>query len=530
MSSNLRTGSGPDTAALPLILIVDDAPDQLRALVEILSGFPCRVLQAASGPQALALALREKPDLIVLDILMPHMDGLAVLRELKKNQAHEDTPVVFLTSRAGMDDIVAGFEEGAADYIPKPFHGAELLARLKAHLGLKLARDRERALLAELRATAEQIHDLSGLIPICAHCKKIRNDSGFWQQVEEYVSRRSSVQFSHSLCPECSPIYFPDAKYEAPRPPASFEPAAAEPGSLPRILLVDDSPSNIRTLIQFLREDYKILVATSGPVALELALRERPDLILLDVVMPEMDGYQVCARLKEDPRTRQVPVIFVTGQDEEGEELKGFDLGAVDYITKPFSLSIVRARVKTQLELKRCRDELEQQSMTDGLTGVPNRRHLQKFLDLLWSQAQRLGGPVSLILIDLDHFKAYNDHYGHLAGDDCLRQVAKALERSTQRKTDLIARFGGEEFLFVLPGTDLEGAGRIAELLRASVEALAIPHEDSDAASRVTISLGVAAMIPTAEDRPDQLLDRADQALYESKRLGRNRWTALPSV
>ena len=190
---------------------------------------------------------------------------------LKKNQAHEDTPVVFLTSRAGMDDIVAGFEEGAADYIPKPFHGAELLARLKAHLGLKLARDRERALLAELRATAEQIHDLSGLIPICAHCKKIRNDSGFWQQVEEYVSRRSSVQFSHSLCPECSPIYFPDAKYEAPRPPASFEPAAAEPGSLPRILLVDDSPSNIRTLIQFLREDYKILVATSGPVALALS-------------------------------------------------------------------------------------------------------------------------------------------------------------------------------------------------------------------------------------------------------------------
>jgi len=300
------------------------------------------------------------------------------------------------------------------------------------------------------------------------------------------------------------------------------------PAGAPLILIVDDSPSNVRTLVQFLREDYRTLVAASGAAALELAFQERPDLILLDVVMPEMDGYQVCERLKEDPRTRQIPVIFVTGQNEEGGELRGFDLGAVDYIIKPFSISIVRARVRTHLELKRYRDDLERQSMTDGLTGIPNRRHLERFLDLLWSQALRLNGPIAVILMDLDHFKAYNDHYGHLAGDDCLRQVARTLERCTQRKTDLMARFGGEEFLCVLSGTDQEGAARVAEQLREAVEALAIPHAASGASDRVTISLGLAACVPRGDDRPEQLLERADRALYEAKRQGRNRWTALP--
>ncbi|MBK8793768.1 MAG: response regulator [Holophaga sp.] len=513
---------------LPLILLVDDAPDQLEGLSELLSGCPCRLLKASSGPQALALALREKPDLILLDILMPNRDGIGILRELKKNPATQAIPVVFLTAKSGPEDIVTGLEAGAADYIFKPFHGTELLARLRTHLGFKLAMDRELKLIAELQKVAAEVEHLGGLIPICAHCKKIRNDSGFWQQVEEYVSQRSVAQFSHGLCPDCSPTYFPDYKPKEVRPPVSLEmPESLEP-SLPKVLVVDDSPSNIRTLIQFLREDYKILVATSGPVALELALQERPDLILLDVVMPEMSGHEVCLKLKEDPRTSHIPVIFVTGENEECGELKGFGMGAVDYITKPFSLSIVRARVKTHLELKRYRDDLEKQSMTDGLTGIPNRRHLQKFMDLLWSQAIRMRGSITLVLMDVDHFKAYNDHYGHLAGDDCLRRIAKTLEGVIQRKTDLVARFGGEEFLCVLPATDFEGAAMVAESLRSAIEALAIPHEKSSAGAHVTISLGLASCFPTVTDKQDDLLDQADQALYESKKQGRNRWTALP--
>ena len=506
-------------------MLVDDAPDQIKALGEILQGLPCRLIKALSGVQALALALREKPDLILLDIMMPGLDGLAVMRELKLNPATEDGPVIFLTAKGGLDDVVAGLEAGAADYIAKPFHGPELLARVKTHLGFKLARDRERRLLEELKETASQVKRLSGLVPICAHCKKIRDDSGFWRQVEEYVSQGSALQFSHGLCPDCSPIYFPDHEAKEPRPnPGQRHPEALK-REVPRILVVDDSPSNLRTLIQFLREDYKILVATNGSVALELARTERPDLILLDVIMPDMDGYQVCMELKADPRTRTIPVIFVTGDSEEGGELKGFDLGAVDYITKPFSLSIVRARVKTQLELKQYRDCLELESMTDGLTGIPNRRYLQTFLDPLWGQSQRLQGPIAVILMDVDHFKAFNDHYGHLAGDDCLRAIAQTLIRLVQRKSDLFARFGGEEFICVLPATDLEAASRLAEQLRTAVEALAIPHAAS-VTDHVTISLGLVSCVPAAEDRPEGLLEKADQALYAAKNQGRNRWIA----
>ena len=506
--------------AEPLILLVDDAPDQVRVLSEILQGLPCRLLKASSGAQALALALREKPDLILLDILLPDLDGLAVLKELRNNPAAGDGPVIFLSAKAGLDDVVAGLEAGAADYLPKPFHGPELLARVRTHLGFKLARDRERKLLTDLQETASQVKHLSGLIPICAHCKKIRDDRGYWQQVEQYVSQGTALQFSHGLCPDCSPIYFPLAQKEARTTPGRH-PETRKP-EMPRILVVDDSPSNLRTLIQFLREDYKILVATSGPVALELARSERPDLIMLDVVMPDMDGYEVCMDLKADPRTRPIPVIFVTGDNEEGGELKGFDLGAVDYITKPFSLSIVRARIKTQLELKQYRDSLERESMTDGLTGIPNRRFIQTFFDLLWGQAQRLQGPISLMLMDVDQFKAYNDHYGRLAGDDCLQAIAKALSRPVQRKGDLLARFGGEEFLCVLPGTGLDGASRMAEQMLASVAELAIPHASSSA-GRVTISLGLVSCVPAADDRPETLLERAEQALCTAKARGRNR-------
>ena len=474
--------------------MVDDAPDQRRLLQTLLEPRPFRVIQAASGPQALAVALREKPDLILLDILMPDMDGLAVLRELRLHQALATTPVLFLTARIAPEAIVAGLEAGAADYVVKPFHGAELLARIQLHLDLKLARDRERQLAGALQASAARVEHLSGLLPRCARCDEIQDDSGLW------------------------------APREATAPPR--EPIG-EP-RLPRLLLVDDSPQNLRTLIQFLREDYKILVATSGHAALELALSERPDLILLDVVMPDLDGYEVCLKLKADSRTARIPVIFVTGQDEEGGEVKGFALGAVDYITKPFSLSIVRARVRTHLELKRYRDDLEEQSSTDGLTGIPNRRHLQRFLDLVWSQAQRLRLPVAMVLMDIDHFKAYNDHYGHLQGDDCLRQVAKALKHATQRKTDLVARFGGEEFLCVLPGTDLEGAQGLVEQLRLAVSALGIPHEHSSAADHITLSLGLAACVPTTGAKPDDLLALADQALYQAKQAGRNRWMAHP--
>lgn len=290
-----------------------------------------------------------------------------------------------------------------------------------------------------------------------------------------------------------------------------------------KILIVDDAPVNLRVLAQGLMGEYVILVTTSGSDAFEIAIRENPDLILLDVIMPDVDGYEVCKKLKATPQTRHIPIIFVTGKNEDEDELAGLELGAVDYIVKPFSLPIVRARVKTHLELKKYRDLLENYSFIDGLTGIPNRRRFDEFLSTMWLQAIRQNAPVSLIMMDVDHFKAYNDHYGHQAGDECLRTVAMELMSAKRRTTDLLARYGGEEFVCVLPATEMEGAVILAEQLRRRIETIAIPHAFSTAAEHLTLSLGTATILPCADDSPSRIIEQADLALYRAKLAGRNR-------
>ncbi len=290
-----------------------------------------------------------------------------------------------------------------------------------------------------------------------------------------------------------------------------------------RILIVDDVPANVRLLAHALLPDYAVRVATSGSDALEVVASEAPDLILLDVMMPAPDGFEVCRRLKADPHSRDIPIIFISGRDEESDELQGLHLGAVDYITKPFSLPVVKARVATHLELKRYRDLLENQSLVDGLTGIPNRRRFDQVLAQAWPLCLRRAEPLAVILMDVDYFKRYNDHYGHLLGDDCLRRIGQALLAARRRPLDLIARYGGEEFVCVLADTDHEGALAVAEGLRAAVAALAIEHAYSDVAATVSLSLGVAARVPTATMVPELLLANADLALYQAKREGRNR-------
>ena len=291
----------------------------------------------------------------------------------------------------------------------------------------------------------------------------------------------------------------------------------------PRILVVDDAPANLRLLVGGLGDVYELRVAKSGPDALALLEGWTPDLILLDVMMPDMDGHEVCRRLKADPRRKDIPVIFVTGRDEESDELEGLDAGAVDYIAKPFSLPIVKARVGTHLELKRYRDLLENHAFVDALTGIPNRRRFDEVITQAWAMASRQQCPLSVFLLDVDHFKLFNDHYGHQAGDACLAQVGRTLAQSITRASDLVARYGGEEFIAVLPGTPLEGALEMAETLRKAVEALALPHAHSSAAAHVTVSLGVASGIPSSGTDPKELIEKADQALYRAKQGGRNR-------
>lgn len=290
------------------------------------------------------------------------------------------------------------------------------------------------------------------------------------------------------------------------------------------ILIVDDEPANIRILVELLRDDYHLRTTTSAAKALLIARSDDPpDLILLDIIMPDMDGYALCRQLQGDGRTRHIPIIFITSRTHEHDEVIGFQAGAVDYITKPFSSVIVRVRVQTHAELSRFRKMLEHQSYCDGLTGIANRRQLDVSLHRYWEQALRDGLPLGCIMLDLDHFKQFNDHYGHLAGDDCLRRIAVALQGALLRKTDLIGRYGGEEFCCLLPGTDLAGTQQVAIRFQEAITRLNIPHCCSETASCVTISQGVAVMLPHFEQPPESLVAAADKALYAAKLVGRNR-------
>ncbi|HEY4002133.1 MAG TPA: diguanylate cyclase [Candidatus Xenobia bacterium] len=287
------------------------------------------------------------------------------------------------------------------------------------------------------------------------------------------------------------------------------------------VLAIDDVPANLKLLGEILGPAYRFLCSTSAQAGFEIAVAQRPDVILLDVVMPEVDGYEICRQLKAQQQTEQIPVIFITSLKDETDETRGLDIGAIDYITKPFCPAIVRARIRNHLELKRYRDLLEAMSMTDGLTGVANRRHFEQFLDREWRSAIRRQAPMSLVLMDIDHFKLYNDHYGHLEGDECLRAVAQALQGGARRASELVARYGGEEFACVLPETSLESAKGLAGQQREAVLALERPHARSTWGF-VTVSMGVASVVPSLGQEPGDLIRQADEHLYVAKKNGRN--------
>ena len=295
-----------------------------------------------------------------------------------------------------------------------------------------------------------------------------------------------------------------------------------------RVLIVDDQRLNVQLLTDILKEHYDLAIASDGERAIELCERRPPDLVLLDVQMPGLDGYEVCRRLKANPATREIPVIFVTARDSVEDQIKGLEAGAVDFITKPVHAPIVRARTRTHILLKQHADRLRELAHTDTLTGVANRRSFDERLKTEWRRSQRSRLPIALIMIDVDHFKQYNDTYGHQAGDRCLQQICAAMKNSLRRPADLLSRYGGEEFACLLPETPLGQAMRKAEELGESVQRLGIPHASSSAAPVVTISRGVAALIPTGELQARELIRIADEMLYEAKRAGRNRTMCGP--
>ncbi len=291
------------------------------------------------------------------------------------------------------------------------------------------------------------------------------------------------------------------------------------------VMIVDDEPVNIRYIAEILGEEYDVLAFTSGDEAISFleAATEFPDLILLDIVMPGKDGYEVCSFVKQRQETHAIPVIFMTSLLSDSDEEKGFLVGASDYIKKPFSKIVAKSRIENQLKLKEYQDSLIESANTDQLTRLYNRKYFDVNIEKELATLSRYRGYISLLMMDVDNFKAYNDNYGHLAGDECLKAVAKCIEASLERKNDFCARYGGEEFVVLLPGTDKEGAGKVANDILANIKNIAMKHEYSDVSSIVTISIGYTTIDEKSARDANHLVSIADEALYAAKKDGKNK-------
>ena len=322
-----------------------------------------------------------------------------------------------------------------------------------------------------------------------------------------------------------------------------------------KILLADDQIDALDLLNLVLSNQGYITESTLDPrQVVKLAEKITPDLILLDVMMPQMDGFQVCSFLKNNQNTKDIPVIFLTALESTEEKVKGFNTGCVDYITKPFDLEEIIVRVQHQLEIKNLQEQLKEKNYLlerelkirvalehklriankklkniatiDGLTGIANRRKFDLQIKQEWLRASREQTPLSLILVDVDHFKSYNDSHGHQAGDNCLQLIAQGISRAVNRPADLVARYGGEEFAVVLPNTHLAGANHVANRIRASINYSRIPHKSSSVSKYVTVSQGISATIPNADHTFESLICIADTALYDAKKDGRDRFAS----
>jgi diguanylate cyclase (GGDEF)-like protein len=445
----------------PRVLIVDDVHENLHALMSILRD-DYAISAATGGTKALELARRQpRPDLILLDIKMPDMDGYAVLSALKADSATAGIPVIFVTALAEAADEARGLGLGVADYITKPVNPELLRARVRTQLELK-----------------------------------------------RY--RQNPVMFGFDTQPE--------------------------PAHPPSLLVVDDLPDNIHELLEALKDEYRILVACEGAKALDLvAGSSPPDLVLLDIKMPGMDGYEVCRRIKATPAGQRIPVIFVTVVDDAQDKVKGFDMGAADYITKPFDIDEVRARIRTHLELARLRHFLEDLvaqrtamlqvseekyrilTHRDALTGLPNRVLFAEALAHAIFQAEGNGTQFALLSLDLDNFATINESLGHSLGDLLLVEVARRLQGLLPH-SDAIARLGGDEFNIIVDHS--EGMPWVDLLAQRMIETLAEPFVLGGNSVYVGVSIGIA-LFPADGTSAEVLQSHADAALHQAKAQGR---------
>ena len=447
------------------ILVVDDVPANVKLLEARLSAEYFDVTTAFSGSEALAMAERAECDIVLLDVMMPDMDGFEVCRRLKANPATHHIPVVMVTALDQPSDRVKGLEAGADDFLTKPVSDVALISRVRSLSRLKMVTD-------ELRMRA-------------------------------LTSREIGIQ-----SPERA--------------------AVAETGRGGRIMIVDDRKSSYERLVTTLTTEHAVDVETEPSEALFHAAEGNYDLLIVSLGLENFDGLRLCSQVRSLERTRNLPVLAVAEPDNNQRLLRGLEIGVNDYLIRPIDKNELLARARTQIKRKRYTERLRdnvqmtvEMAITDALTGLHNRRYMETHLSTLVEQAASRGKPISLLILDIDYFKSVNDTYGHDAGDDVLREFAVRLRKSI-RNIDLACRYGGEEFVVVMPETDMGVATTVAERLRRRIATEPFPIQQEMQLLDVTISIGIAGL-HGAEDNAAAMLKRADQALYRAKRDGRNR-------
>ena len=444
------------------ILIVDDEPLNVKLLAAMIPSDQYDTVTAYNGEEALKIVSDLHPDLILLDIMMPGLDGYELTQRLKSDSVSRDIPIVLVTAFGGTDCEIKGLEAGADEFLNKPVNRTELLARVKSLLSLR-------------------------------------------QYKEQIKSRTCSI---NSITQKNKDNSFAENEI-----------------NLPTILVVEDDKMDAKLTLSYLQgEPYQIKLAKDGDEAISRAQQERIDVILLDLILPGKNGFEVCRTLKEKERTQNIQIVAITGLNDLDSKLKGIELGVDDYLVKPVNMHVLRTRVKSLVKKKALLDKLCDRyemaihsAITDKLTGLYNRRYFDYFLDLEIKRSSRQKSSLALLMIDIDNFKPINDTFGHLFGDSILNKLGELLKTKI-RETDMAARYGGEEFAIVMSNTGLTEAVQVAERIRQSIQAFSFGTKSSLA----TVSIGIG-MYPSDANSLNELIEKSDSSLYKAKRGGKNR-------
>ena len=450
------------------VLVVDDVPANVKLLEARLSAEYFDVATAYSGAEALTLCERAECDIVLLDVMMPDMDGFEVCRKLKLNPATHHIPVVMVTALDQPSDRVRGLEAGADDFLTKPVTDVALVSRVRSLARLKMVTD-------ELRMRALTSKEIG--------------------------------------------IHSPERE------------AVTETGRNGRILIVDDRKNSYERIVATLSAEHTVHVQAEPTEALFHAADGNYDLVLVSLSLQNFDGLRLCSQIRSLERTRNVPILAIAEADNNARLVRGLEIGVNDYLIRPIDKNEMLARVRTQIKKKRYTERLRdnvqmsiEMAITDALTGLFNRRYMESHLSTLVEQAASRGKPITVLIVDIDFFKSINDGHGHDAGDDVLREFALRIRKSI-RNIDLACRYGGEEFVIVMPETDMAVATMVAERLRRRIASEPFTIQQGANSLEVTISIGIAALGPPG-DNAAAILKRADLALYRAKRDGRNRVAA----